>query len=161
MNFPMCTVHIMCFVQKTHKNYLAAATGQICRQRGERVRSGGGCCGYVRERGCWSCWFIAWNWVRIVVSLCHSPHNKQEQMITFESGLMLFYCQKTFYLFVACVILRKTWAFSAGSEYCYASGRIWKVGTDSTEVCAMDTVYETRCLVCCYTIEQVLWLFEI
>jgi hypothetical protein len=103
----MCVVHIMFFVQKTHKNYLAAATGQIYRQRGERVRSGGGCCGYVRERGCWSCWFIAWNWVRIVVSLCHSPHNKQEQMITFESGLMLCYCQKTFYLFVACVILRK------------------------------------------------------
>jgi len=103
----MCAVHIMCFVLKAHKNYLAAATGQISRQRGERVRSGGGCCGYVRERGCWSCWFIAWNWVRIVVSLCHSPHNKQEQMITFESGLMLFYCQKTFYLFVACVILRK------------------------------------------------------
>ena len=103
----MCLVHIMCFVQKTHKNYLAAATGQICRQRGERVWSGGGCCGYIRERECWSCWFIAWNWVRIVVSLCRSPHNKQEQMITFESGLMLFYCQKTFSLFVACVILRK------------------------------------------------------
>jgi hypothetical protein len=151
----MCAVHIMCFVQKTSKNYLAAATGQICRQWGERVRSGGGCCGYVRERGCWSCWFIAWNWVRIVVSLCHSPHNKQEQMITFESGLMLFYCQKTFYLFVACVILKKR-------GLSLLMFRIWTEfkGEYRFHGSAMDTVYETRCLACCYTIEQVLWLFR-